>query len=153
MGRGAITDSRLSRDYSGNILYKLKRSYDDGTTHLRFSPKDFFKKLIALIPPPRSHLIRYHGVLAPNSKWRKSVVPKKVLAIDTKYGTRKYWIPWAKLLARVHYDHLTKCERCGHQLKIVDYFLSYQQAVKYTQNSVKGREPPDGFNPEYLKFA
>jgi hypothetical protein len=30
----------------------------------------------ALIPPPRYPLVRYHGVLAPGSKWRRDVVPK-----------------------------------------------------------------------------
>jgi hypothetical protein len=35
-------------------------------------------RLAALIPPPRHPLIRFHGVFAPNNKWRSAVVPKPV---------------------------------------------------------------------------
>jgi hypothetical protein len=30
-----------------------------GTTHLLFSPEEFIGNLVALIPPPRSHLVRW----------------------------------------------------------------------------------------------
>ena len=33
------------------------------------------QRLAALVPRPRLHLIRFHGVLAPNAKLRKAVVP------------------------------------------------------------------------------
>jgi hypothetical protein len=29
----------------------------------------------AMVPPPRMHLIRFHGVFAPHSKLRREVVP------------------------------------------------------------------------------
>ena len=38
----------------------------DGTTHLRMTPLEFMQRLAALVPRPRLHLIRFHGVLAPN---------------------------------------------------------------------------------------
>ena len=31
--------------------------------------------LAALVPRPRSHLVRYYGVLAPNARYRRRVVP------------------------------------------------------------------------------
>jgi len=34
------------------------------------------EKLVALIPKPRSHLVRYHGVFTPNARLRKKVVAK-----------------------------------------------------------------------------
>ncbi len=34
------------------------------------------QRLAALVPRPRLHLIRFHGVLAPNAKLRAQVVPK-----------------------------------------------------------------------------
>jgi hypothetical protein len=34
------------------------------------------QRLAALVPRPRLHLIRFHGVLAPNAKLRPMVVPK-----------------------------------------------------------------------------
>ena len=36
---------------------------------------DFMEKLAALVPKPRINLTRYHGVLAPNSAERATVVP------------------------------------------------------------------------------
>jgi hypothetical protein len=38
-------------------------------------PLDFIARLCALIPPPRFHMLRYHGVLAAHSSVRAEVVP------------------------------------------------------------------------------
>ena len=38
------------------------------------SPLEFMQRLAALVPQPRLHLIRFHGVLAPNAKLRSLVV-------------------------------------------------------------------------------
>ncbi len=55
---------------------KLKTPWRDGTTHLVMSPLESMQRLAALVPRPRLHLIRIHGVLAPNAKLRAMVVPK-----------------------------------------------------------------------------
>ena len=39
------------------------------------SPLEFMQRLAALVPRPPLHLIRFHGVLAPNAKLRALVVP------------------------------------------------------------------------------
>ena len=44
--------------------YTLKTPYRDGTTHVIFEPEDFIARLAALVPKPRAHLTRYHGVKA-----------------------------------------------------------------------------------------
>jgi hypothetical protein len=36
-------------------------------------PLELLARLADLVPPPRHPLIRFHGVLAPHSSWRKSV--------------------------------------------------------------------------------
>ena len=38
-------------------------------------PLEFMQRLAALVPRPRLHLIRFHGVLAPNAKLRPAIVP------------------------------------------------------------------------------
>jgi hypothetical protein len=43
---------------------------------LVLSPLEFMQRLAALVPRPRLHLIRYHGVLAPNARLRARVVPQ-----------------------------------------------------------------------------
>ncbi len=42
------------------------------------SPLELMQRLAALVPRPRLHLIRFHGVLAPNAKLRALVVPQEV---------------------------------------------------------------------------
>ena len=73
--RPVIWLERLSTDADGKVVYELKHPFRDGTTHILFTPQDFLVRLAALVPRPRAHLIRYHGVFAPNSPFRKSVVP------------------------------------------------------------------------------
>lgn len=52
---------------SVHVRYALKTPYRDGTTHIVIEPLDFMARLAALVPPPRMHLTRYHGVFAPHS--------------------------------------------------------------------------------------
>jgi hypothetical protein len=40
-----------------------------------FKPLDFMARLAALVPGPRSHLIRFHGLFAPNVRHRRLAVP------------------------------------------------------------------------------
>ena len=73
--RPAVSERRLSLTPNGNVRYELKTPYRDGTTHVIFDPLDFIAKLAALVPPPRANLTRFHGVFAPNSRYRARVVP------------------------------------------------------------------------------
>jgi hypothetical protein len=38
-------------------------------------PLEFLERQAALVPRPRLHLIRFHGVLSPNAKLRSKIVP------------------------------------------------------------------------------
>jgi len=44
---------------------------------VEFEPVDFIAKLAALVPPPRAHLTRFHGVFAPNAKLRAQLTPSE----------------------------------------------------------------------------
>jgi len=71
--RPAVSTKRLSLTRHGKVRYELKTPYSDGTTHVLFEPLDFIARLAALVPRPRVNLTRYHGVFAPNSKYRMQV--------------------------------------------------------------------------------
>ena len=43
---------------------------------MAFEPLEPVDRLAALVPPPRFHTVRYHGVLASRSKHRAAVVPR-----------------------------------------------------------------------------
>ncbi len=74
--RGAIALSRLEELPDGRVSYHMKRPLPDGRTHLTMTGMELLRKLAPLVPPPRSHLTRFHGVVAPNAKIRPLVVPK-----------------------------------------------------------------------------
>lgn len=46
------------------------QNYRDGTTYVLFEPLDFISRLASLVPHPRIHLTRFHGVFAPNHRSR-----------------------------------------------------------------------------------
>jgi hypothetical protein len=68
--RPAIANERLSVNHAGQVVLKLKTAWRDGTSHHVTAPMEFMQRLAALVPRPRLHLIRFHGVLAPNAKLR-----------------------------------------------------------------------------------
>ena len=74
IARPAVAVPRLSRS-TDKVVYTLKTPYRDGTTQVAFEPVDFIARLAALVPKPRVNLTRYHGVLAPNHRWRRWVTP------------------------------------------------------------------------------
>ena len=65
--RPAIANERLKRNGAGQVVPKLKSPYRDGTTRIVMSPLQLMQRLAALVPRPHLHLIRFHGVFAPNT--------------------------------------------------------------------------------------
>jgi hypothetical protein len=61
---------RLERLDDERVVYRLPKPQRDGTTALTLTPLELIDHLAALIPPPRRHRHRYHGVLAPNAPLR-----------------------------------------------------------------------------------
>ena len=128
--RPAIADERVQCNAAGQVVLKLKTAWRDGTTHLLMSPLEFMQRLAALVPRPRLHLIRFHGVLAPNSKLRASVVPTESAQntgatacnahTDATQGSPgRSHIPWARLLKRVFALDLEHCPNCAGKLTII----------------------------------
>ena len=77
VGRPPVASERLSSLQDGRLLYELRHRWRDGTTHVAFEPLELIDRLAALVPPPRFHTVRYHGVLASRSKYRAAVVPNE----------------------------------------------------------------------------
>jgi hypothetical protein len=132
IARPAISEERLSVNSRGQVIYKLKTPYDDGTTQIVFEPLEFMEKLAALVPRPRVHLTRFHGVLAPNYKYRKLIVPTPLAttpnqgAVDQSQddnikndSTKKKRITWAQLLKRVFKMDMETCNVCGGKMAVI----------------------------------
>jgi hypothetical protein len=144
----------------GQVELKLKTPWRDGTTHLVMSPLEFMQRLAALVPRPRLHLIRYHGVLAPNAKLRPLVVPQqppvqaqaasKAAApaqceVETVQA-RPHRISWARLLKRVFDIDMHTCPNCGGgELKIIAALLEPPVIEKIlTHLGLDPQPPPRG---------
>lgn len=130
MSRPPVATERLGVTSSGHVRYQLKTPYRDGTTHLVIEPLDLMARLAALVPPPRMHLTRYHGVFAPHSKLRAAVTPahrgigapqRTGTAIDSvKPPTPQHVaMSWARRLKRVFGIEIQDCARCGGKLKVI----------------------------------
>ncbi len=74
--RPALSLERLRRLPGGRIAYRLKYVGRGRGKHRVMAPMEFMARLCALIAPPRYPLVRYAGVLAPRSAWRRDVVPR-----------------------------------------------------------------------------
>jgi len=115
----------------GRLHYAMKKTFRDGTCELVFAPLSFIGRLVALIPAPRFHMLRYAGVLGPGAKLRHQVVPAvpaqspraavhltllqaeqpvSQLQDDASRATRH---PWSMLLKHVFAVDVTICVTCG----------------------------------------
>lgn len=130
--RAPLVLERLSTSSTGEVVYALKHPFRDGTTHFVFEPVEFLAKLAALIPRPRANLTRYHGVLAPNAKYRKLVVPTPNRQTKKKRKHTTHPAPplaetevplaplsWAERLKRVFKIDITQCPKCGGRLRVI----------------------------------
>ena len=87
-------------------------------------PLDFIARLAALVPKPRVHLTRYHGVFAPHSRWRAQITPagrgSGARAVDTRTPAERHRaMSWAQRLKRVFKLDLSSCEGCGGQVRVI----------------------------------
>jgi len=128
VSRPPIATERLALTASDQVRYALKTPYRDGTTHLVLEPLDLIARLAALVPPPRMHLTRYHGVFAPHSRLRAAVTPahrglgaakQPPAGAATPQTPRHVAMSWARRLKRVFGVEIDQCARCGGQLKIL----------------------------------
>ncbi len=155
--RPALANERVQTNAAGQVVLKLTTPWRDGTTHLVMSPLEFMQRLAALVPRPRLHLIRFHGVLAPNAKLRALVVPQvvpqepKAPAQEAEPAAceascahhRPVRLSWAKLLKRVFEIDMEYCPNCGGELKIIAAILEQPVIEKIlTHLGLQARAPP-----------
>jgi hypothetical protein len=115
------------------VLYQPARPTPDGRTLLVLSPLEFLAALARLIPPPRVHRHRYHGVLAPNARLRARVTALGRVVPDTspQAGRADPDPPapaestarssWARLLARIYEVFPLICPDCGAEMRILAF--------------------------------
>ena len=161
MTRPAICLERLTVRNDGQIQYALKNPFRHGTTHILFSPLDFLSKLAALVPRPRPrprhHLVRYHGVFAPNARIRQRIVPTKGKKAKIKKKSDKGEhkpeteakvedeliapLSWAQRLKRVFNLDINLCPFCGGTLRVIAD-ITDPDIIQKILNHIEAQPPP-----------
>jgi hypothetical protein len=123
---------------------KSTRPVANGIVEL--SPFEFLDRLADLVPPPRKHRHRYHGVFAPNHKLRRAVTALAFGNVGNRgdattighrgdgHGTggccaanqkpRSHdtsRIAWVKLMARVGEEFPLECPNCGGDIRLIAF--------------------------------
>ena len=161
---------RLEALPDGRLRYWFKTAWRNGTTHAIFEPLEFLEKLAALVPTPRAHLVRFHGLLAPAAKWRPAVVPNTAIieppldspdistitAASSGLGPadgsetqkpvaephRKNYT-WSELMKRVFAADVLACPHCGGRLRILSIIYPPQITRKILDHlGIPSRPPP-----------
>jgi len=124
VARPALASERLHELPDGRLAYDLRNPWSDGTWQVVFEPLTLLERLAALVPPPRAHLLTYHGVLAPAAAWRGAIVPGPSTSRRGRLGggasppcRRRY--PWAELLRRVFAIDVLRCALCGGRREVI----------------------------------
>jgi hypothetical protein len=134
---------------------------------VELTPFEFLDRLVDLVPPPRKHRHRYHGVFAPNHKLRKAVTARAIGNIgkrcdaaagghvaggqptegccDTQAKPRSHdtsRIAWAKLMARVGEEFPLECPACGGDIRLIAFITEPGPIRKILTHLGEPLQPP-----------
>ena len=168
--RPPVAQDRLTERSDGTLELALKSVWKDGTRAIVFSPQDLVVRLIAAIPPPRIHLLRYFGVLSSHSALRKEVVPRSCpdprairpspasgdqleLAGSDKAEEQEpeeQELPrrnrWAWLLGHVFQADLDRCPRCGGAMRWLEAATTREASARLLAKLGLAPQPPPAPN-------
>ena len=135
--RPPIALERLSLLPSGKVAYQVKRPAPGRPATLVMDPLDLLKKIAALIPPPRAHLVKYAGVFASAARLRKKLRPAPpaqspppvqqprdpmaLLLPWVKDTLRQRRLDWAALIKRVYAKDVLECGKCKGRMRLMAF--------------------------------
>ena len=154
--RPPIAQDRLEEHASGKLRYTLKKPWKDGTIALLLEPLDLIARVCALVPPPRQHMVGYHGLLSSHAKLRREIVPApdaatsptRVVQLELFGGDdpsddddprRK---PWAWLLRHVFEVDVTTCPRCSGPMRWIEAATAPDAIARLLAKHGLGPRPP-----------
>jgi len=149
--RPALGHKYLCRTPAGEVVIQLKTPYRDGTTHLLINAPRVPACLAALVPRPRLHLIRFHGVLPPNAALRPQIVPGESDRAtapsnetnDSPRASTRARMSWAQLLKRVFAIDMAACPQCAGPLTLIAAIEDPAEIVKILAHlGLPTRAPP-----------
>ena len=149
-----------------------KSTRPDASGVVELSPFEFLDRLADLVPRPRKHRHRYHGVFAPNHKLRSAVTALAIGNVgkprdaaphghafgghaavqdttgdccDLRDKPRSHdtsRIAWAKLMARVGEEFPLECPGCGGDIRLIAFITDPGPIRKILTHLGEPLEPP-----------
>jgi hypothetical protein len=126
--RPPLAQPRLEERPDGGVRLHLRRPWSDGTEAVELSRLELVERLAALVPPPRSHTVRYHGVLANRSSLREVVRPRggqprrrqgaASERLTKSPSSRSQHAAWSWLLRRAFEVDGWACPNCGRRMEL-----------------------------------
>ena len=157
-GRAPIAVDRLSWGSNGTLVYRTKRTGKRGKPRvLVLTPLELLRKLAAIIPPPRTHTIRYSGVFGPSANGRhlllraitdtiapdkpplEPVTPRKNTGASAPRDRR---LDWAALMMRTFALDVLACHNCGGRLRVMAFISAANVARQILQHLGLPHIPP-----------
>lgn len=172
--RPSFSSERLQWIKENELLSYQPKS--GSTEILQITPYELLDKLGALIPPPKQHRHRYHGVLAPNSPYRQTVTAlanQEFINTEVKGKTEdtpcnntddqqtnqkpKHRYSWAQLLNRLFEYLPLLCPLCEEPMRIIS-FITEDDPIRGILKSLNeptappqlARSPPPIYDDQIL---
>ena len=126
----------------------LKKAYNDGTVAVDMDPLSRLCRLATSVPPPRFHIVKYAGVLAPASRWRSRLAPAsaaQAAAASDEPGRPDHaggYRPWAELLARTFAVDVLACPSCQGRMKLLALVKGPASIARYLATVGEATEVP-----------
>ena len=139
VARPPVSNQLLVKLEKGRVGYKLKRPWQDGTTMVVLKPDELIQRLAAMVPPPRSHQVRYHGVLASASSLRSFVIPRERRPRQARQRTNYCW---AELMKRAFEIDVLECPKCNGPMRFIASIME-REAIR----EILGRVGMPGDSP------
>jgi hypothetical protein len=157
---------------SDQVLYILPGPDPAGRTALRLSALEFLDRLATILPPPRIHRHRYHGVFAPNAPMRSLVTARahqdNAAAVQDSVADLPLPAPltptaspkpenpeprppdtgpcrpspWAALLARIYEVFPLICPACGTALTFIAFLTDPVPITRILAHIGEPTSPP-----------
>jgi len=160
IARGPVSNKRLEITKAGLVKLELKTPWSNGTTHLLFSKEEFLEKLTALIPPPRTHLVKWSGIFRSNSPVRSKIVLKPEVKkgfqfrddcnsnSENQNKPRQKNHAWSAMLARVFKIDVTHCSHCDGKLHSIAALMAREEIIRYLTHIGIDPDPPQRAPPK-----
>jgi hypothetical protein len=155
-------------DGDGQVVYRRKGRDGRSGEEEKIDALEFLARVLAHIPPPRVHLIRYLGHYSNVARGRRKKGKEQPLTpgrssdqeddglTDTQRRARRR--EWARLIRRIYEVDPLVCSKCGGEMRIVSVILEHKVINRILGHLARkgiepGRGPPESSGCPLSKTA